>query len=186
MSLLRLKKSLMKKIKLCLTAFIFLSYPFIVFVFLQKQFSLRLLSFFLIGMAFFNFAQNKQKNIFFLVCLLSCLLFCINNALFLKIYPVLMNAMIGLGFALSLRTTPLITVFAQKMHYNMTDEVINYTRKATVAWAIFMFFNMLCSLITVFMSDFVWTIYNGLISYLLIGLMFMGEFIVRQRRQNVS
>jgi uncharacterized membrane protein len=29
------------------------------------------------------------------------------------------------------------------------------------------------------MSDFVWTLYNGLISYVLIGLLFFGEMGVR-------
>ena len=29
-----------------------------------------------------------------------------------------------------------------------------------------------------------WTLYNGLISYILIGILFLGEFIVRIKKQS--
>ncbi len=188
MSLLQLKKSLMKRIKpfYILVGIILLSYPFIVFIALQQHISLRLMAFFLLGMALLNFVQTKQKLILLLICILSCLLFCFNNALFLKLYPVLMNALVGFSFAFSLYKTPLITVFAQKIGHTLSPKAIEYTRKATIAWTFFIFFNMFLSLTTVFMSDFVWSLYNGFISYLLIGMMFMGEYIVRKRRQHVN
>ena len=176
----------MKKIKHILIGILFLAYPFIVFVALQEHFSLRLMALFLLGIAILNFTQTKQKIFLLLISVLALLLFCFNNALFLKLYPILMNALIGLGFAFSLYKTPLITVFAQKMGYKLTQETLIYTRKATIAWTIFMFFNMICSLITIFFSDFVWSFYNGFISYLLIGLMFMGEYIIRQRSKNAN
>lgn len=186
MSLWRLKKSLMKKFRSLLTAIVFFSYPFVVFVALQKQISLHLMAFFLLGIALLNFAQTKQKIVLIMICFLSAFLFYFNNALFLKLYPVLMNTLIGIGFAFSLYKTPLVTIFAKKMGYELSPEVIIYTRKATIAWTVFMFLNMFCSLITVFLSDFIWILYNGFISYVLIGLMFTGEYIIRQRRQNAS
>ena len=37
------------------------------------------------------------------------------------------------------------------------------------------------SCITVFLSTEIWALFNGLISYILIGLMFVAEFIVRRK-----
>ena len=186
MSLSRLKKLSMKKINILKLSkiLILLTYPVIVFIALRHQFSLRLLSFFLVAMAFIVFSKTRQKICFIGVVCLACLLLCFNNALFLKLYPVLMNILVFFGFALSLKKTPLLTLFAQKMGYNLTPSVIQYTRKATIAWMIFMLCNTFISLLTVFLSDAIWCLYNGLISYILIGLMFICEYVFRKRSQN--
>lgn len=92
-----------------------------------------------------------------------------------------MNAGVCSVFALSLRKTPLITQFAQKINKNnLDDKELNYTRRATIAWAIFMFFNTIASLITVFLSNETWVLYNGFVSYILIGIMMGAEYLIRK------
>ena len=109
-----------------------------------------------------------------------------NQEIFLKLYPVLMNASVCAIFALSLRKTPLITQFAQKMRKEPLDEkTLTYTKDATMAWAIFMLINTILSLITVFLSNEIWVLFNGLISYVLIAIMMGVEFIVRKKVMNV-
>lgn len=111
-------------------------------------------------------------------------LFFTEESVFLKLYPVLMNAAVAGIFAASLAGTPLIAVFAKKMGYELNDAAErNYARKATLAWAVFMTANALVSLATVFLPLSVWTVYNGGISYVLIGLMMCGEYVVRRKVQ---
>lgn len=92
-----------------------------------------------------------------------------------------MNFLVCIGFLMSLKDTPLITAFARKAGHVLTPSVLDYTRRATWAWGIFMAFNTLISLITVFLPLSVWTFYNGFVSYILIGTMFAGEYFVRKR-----
>lgn len=112
---------------------------------------------------------------------LAAALFFTDEAVLLRLYPVLMNAAVASVFAVSLFRKPLIEIFAEKMGHELDDAARAYTRKATLAWAIFMAANTLVSLISVFLPLSVWTIYNGAISYALIGLMAAAEFLVRRR-----
>ena len=108
-----------------------------------------------------------------------------NNDIFLKLYPVLMNLGVCVMFALSLSGTPLIEKFAEKMGYHLGAEQKEYTKRVTCAWAIFMFCMTIISLITVFLSNEVWVVFNGLISYILISIMMGIEFMVRKKVINV-
>lgn len=67
------------------------------------------------------------------------------------------------------------------MEPDIKPKVLEYTRKLTYVWAVFTFLNWLVSVATVFMSEAVWALYNGFISYLLIGMFFAVEYIVRIR-----
>ena len=69
---------------------------------------------------------------------------------------------------------------------NLDKNQLTYTRKATVVWAIFMFFNTVISLITVFLSTKIWVLYNGFISYILIGIMMTTEYIIRKGKEKCS
>ena len=65
------------------------------------------------------------------------------------------------------------------MEPDADENVMKYTRKLTYIWSAFMLINFLFSLATVFMSKEVWTIYNGFISYTLVGIFFGVEYIIR-------
>ena len=164
-----------------LSVIILVLYPFLIFLALQHDFSLNILAFLMIIAFATSFLRSRKKLILVIgLCLIVALLLT-NNILFLKCYPVCMNLFICLTFAFSLQDKPLITAFAEKMEKHITNEIKNYTRKATYAWTIFMACNTIISIITLFLPTFYWTIYNGCLSYILIGLMFIGEYIVRRR-----
>jgi uncharacterized membrane protein len=106
-----------------------------------------------------------------------------NDALPLKLYPVLVNAvMLGL-FGLSLRHPPTaIERFARLQDPDLPPEAIPYTRKVTVVWCAFFVINGLIAAGTaLWASDRLWALYNGLIAYLLMGALFAGEWLVRPR-----
>ena len=175
-----MKKSLIKIIKFIGVGIVIL-YPFAVFFALKKRIALRFFALLLLVLAGISFVRNK--NIWFFICvlLLGLGLAVYNNDIFLKLYPVLMNISMCLMFALSLRTKPLMEKFAAKMGYVLNEKQKEYAKFMTCVWAIFMFCIAVISFGTVFLSDSIWVLFNGLISYVLIGMMMLIEFVVRKK-----
>jgi uncharacterized membrane protein len=106
-----------------------------------------------------------------------------NDGLPLKLYPVLVNAALLAVFALSLRHPPtVIERLARLQQPDLPPEAIPYVAKVTRAWCLFFIANGGIALWTaVAASDATWALYNGLIAYLLIGAMFLGERLLRPR-----
>lgn len=107
-----------------------------------------------------------------------------NDGLPLKLYPVLVNAAFLVVFATSLRRPPtVIERLARLQHPDLPPEAIPYLRKVTGAWCVFFVLNGGIALYTALRaSDAAWALYNGLIAYLLIAAMFLGErFLFRPR-----
>jgi uncharacterized membrane protein len=106
-----------------------------------------------------------------------------NDGLPLKLYPVLVNVALLCVFALSLRHPPtVIERLARMQHPDLPPEAIAYVTKVTRAWCLFFVANGGIALWTALAtSDATWALYNGLIAYLLIGAMFLGERLLRPR-----
>ncbi|HEV2613448.1 MAG TPA: hypothetical protein VGV92_01935 [Gammaproteobacteria bacterium] len=99
----------------------------------------------------------------------------------LKFYPVLINIFMLVLFAQSLMFPPtIIERIARKTEKTFPPEAVLYTRRVTQVWCVFFIINGTISLITIFWaSPKVWSLYNGVISYLLMGLLFGSEYLVR-------
>ena len=108
----------------------------------------------------------------------------LNDSIWFKFYPVAMNVlMLGL-FASSLWSKQTIVErFARLKESHLSDKAINYTRAVTKVWCIFFVLNGSISLITCFMSLKNWTLYNGFISYILMGTLMAIEFAFRTRQK---
>ena len=156
-----------------------IAYPIAVFIALQHNFSVRMLGLVLICVILVTLVQHKNIWLGILGLALAALTMISDKEIFLKLYPVFMNAAVCAMFTISLRNVPLVQRFAEKMGYEMTAASRGSAYNVTLAWAIFMCINTLISFGTVFMSDWIWTLYNGLISYCLIGLMIVIEYFVR-------
>ncbi|QWD07916.1 DNA gyrase subunit B [Polynucleobacter paneuropaeus] len=102
---------------------------------------------------------------------------------FVYFYPVMVNAVLLSVFVSSLyRPQTIVEKIARLRDPRFSDLEIPYARKVTIAWALFFVINGCVALITVLIEDkFYWSIYNGAISYLLMGLMFAGELYCRKR-----
>lgn len=106
-----------------------------------------------------------------------------NDALPLKLYPVLVNAVLLVVFGLSLRHPPsIIERLARLREPDLPPHAIAYTRQVTRVWCLFFVINGSIALATaLYASNAGWALYNGLVSYVLMGLLFAGEWLVRQR-----
>ncbi|MGH8402536.1 MAG: hypothetical protein ACRESO_03895 [Gammaproteobacteria bacterium] len=100
-----------------------------------------------------------------------------------RLYPAAIDAVFFLVFFLSLFTRrPLVERFARAIAGDLDPVRIRYTRRVTQVWSGVLLLNTLIALYTAwFASMAVWTLYNGLLSYLLIGAVFVVEYLVRRR-----
>ena len=183
-------------------------YPILVFTLLVVfKLPLKLLSLCVIALAAALFvsvsAKNKEKNLewkplatsilFFLAGLLC---FMTDEAIFLKFYPVAINLIFLVFFGSTLFRGPnMIFRFATLADRSIKGspkekKVENYCRKVTLVWCLFFILNGTAAALTVFAdkifgitpedADKVWSLYNGGISYILMGFLFAAEFIVRK------
>ena len=104
----------------------------------------------------------------------------------LKLYPLLVNAVLLTVFAGSLWRPPTIVErIARLREPQLPPHAVAYTHKVTLAWCAFFLVNGLVSAATaVWGTDQVWLLYNGLLAYLLIGAFFGLEWMLRQRMRN--
>ncbi|UVE18285.1 hypothetical protein NVV93_02475 [Pseudomonas sp. LS44] len=113
-----------------------------------------------------------------------CLLLGIaGEPLLLRWYPVLMSTLLLALFGLSLAFgPPLVERLARLREPELPAVAVRYTRQVTKVWACFFLANgLIAAALTLWAPLSWWTLYNGLIAYLLMGLLFAGEWLVRQR-----
>lgn len=108
-----------------------------------------------------------------------------NDMITLRFYPVVMNVAMLMLFAWSLLHPPTIVErLARLRHPELPSSGIAYTRRVTQVWCGFFMLNGSIALATALWSSFeLWSLYNGLIAYLLMGALFSGEYLVRLRTQ---
>ena len=80
------------------------------------------------------------------------------------------------------RGMPIIERLARLKEPDLPAAGVRYTRKVTRVWCGFFVFNASVAAATALYADLAtWTLYNGLVSYVLMGLLFCGEWLVRRR-----
>lgn len=124
----------------------------------------------------------KLKFIFpFIITLLVILLFHFTQLYFVKFYPVLANLTAFLVFFISsFAKETVIQKFAKQLEGGVLDDFTRtYTRNLTYVWCAVTFLNLVISIITVFLPEKWWALYNGCISYFAIGMVFVVEYIIR-------
>ncbi|WP_156550024.1 hypothetical protein [Gallibacterium salpingitidis] len=97
-----------------------------------------------------------------------------------------MNILLFSLFTFSLRQKmSIIEHFARLQMPDLPDTAVRYTRNVTKVWSLFFFLNGSIALYTVYSDDLIlWTLYNGLISYVLMGILFTGEYLFRRYKQS--
>lgn len=123
----------------------------------------------------------------YLATALVCIsLFCLGAYLdedlrLLKLYPMLVNAGAALYGMYTLFYPPsAIERLTRMLGTPVEGPAVAYTRVLTLVWVVFFVGNGIMAAYTALAaSTAIWTIYNGLISYLLIGLLFAVEYPVR-------
>jgi uncharacterized membrane protein len=106
-----------------------------------------------------------------------------NGMLPLKLYPVLVNVVMLAGFGYSL-TTPMSAIerMARLRGEDFAPPAQAYMRRVTQVWCGFFVLNGSVALaLALWASAGLWSLYTGVISYGLIGVLFAVEYMVRLR-----
>lgn len=100
-------------------------------------------------------------------------------------YPVLVSLSVAGVFALSLRYPPTVVErIARLSEPDLSFEGVAYTRHVTEVWVVFLLLNASISAATALWGSLAqWTLWNGLLSYLCMGTLFVGEWLVRRWRR---
>jgi uncharacterized membrane protein len=184
----------MTKIKYLLyiaLSILLISYPFLVYFGLQylEPRYVGLLVLVLLVLRFLTVhKQITWKNLKPLIVItvasstLCLMIMVLNQTTLLRFYPVLINLVLLLIFVSTLIKPPsMIERFARLTNPDLPEQAISYTRIVTLIWCSFLAFNAtVAAIISVYATLEIWTLYNGLIAYLLMGLIFIIEYVVRQ------
>ena len=174
-------------------------YPFLVFCSLVIiQLPVRYLSVFFIILALSYIIINRhsfkgrQTVIFFItpviLCTIGTICLLTTSQVILKLYPALAN-LAYLTFTLSSLIIPppiafyFIDIFDKKIKTVIPEKRFNrYCRNATITWCVYFIIDGSISVFSVFwLSDLDWGIYNGGITYVLMGLIFVAEFVILKK-----
>jgi len=98
-----------------------------------------------------------------------------------RLYPVAVSAALLAAFGATLLRPPsMVERIARAGGGELDAAAVRYTRTLTAVWCGFFFLNGCVALGTALLgSREAWTLYNGLVSYLLVGALLAGERIVR-------
>ncbi len=181
----------MKKFLAVIIALLIVCYPFIVY-FGLGHFSVRyiaagiafifLLRLVLLKSASSVFSKSFLASVALVGIGISVIGVISNQAIIIKLYPFVMSFFLFCLFSYSLFYPPtIIERLARLTHQDLPKKAIEYVNKVTVVWCIFFTINGAIALWTaLFASMKVWTFYNGFLSYILIGIIFVTEFIIRK------
>jgi uncharacterized membrane protein len=99
-----------------------------------------------------------------------------------RAYPVAINLAMAAVFAASLRYPPTVVErIARLSEPDLPPEGVVYTRQVTGVWVGFLLVNAAISLWTAIWGSLdQWALWNGLLSYLAMGALFAGEYLVRR------
>lgn len=165
-----------------------LLYPLLVYQFASLDRPLLLATTLALLLSLRLFAMGTLTKPRLLLALLVVLSFCTlaqfdTQLRVLRLYPVLIS-LGGAGFCLySLKHPPsAIERFARRMGMEVPDAAISYLRGVTTVWLAFFCLNAAVAAYTAVAANIShWALYNGLISYLIIGLLLVGEWLYRRR-----
>ncbi|SIQ36995.1 Uncharacterized membrane protein [Aeromonas sp. RU39B] len=100
----------------------------------------------------------------------------------LLFYPLVVNLTLLAVFGWSLRQPmTLVERLARLTTPDLPPRGVRYTRRVTQVWCLFFIINAALATLTILHGDLaLWSLYNGLISYVLIGVLMGGEWLVRR------
>ena len=163
-----------------------IAYPFIIYWGLQHYQAVRMLPLLLILLVLrWMVGSRTSERIVLIVILLTVITIASiwGYQPGLKFYPAMVNFGFLVLFAGSLLSpTSFVERLARIRQPNLSPAGVAYTQKVTWMWSIFFLINgSIAAFTALWASNEVWTLYNGFIAYLLVGILFGGEWIVRQR-----
>lgn len=169
------------------TAAVTAAYPVLVYFALRKGVDARWLALGLLALLGLRWGRPLLKKIPLPLALAAGLaalaLAWFRGAASVLYYPVAVNLALLCIFGASLRFPPsVIERLARLRHPDLDAHGVAYTRKVTQVWCAFFLGNAAAAAATARSGNAeLWMFYNGFLAYLLMGMLFLGEMLVRRR-----
>ncbi|AIR04306.1 MULTISPECIES: hypothetical protein [Cedecea] len=174
-----------------LTGLLLLAWPGIIWLGLAHN-SLHWLLPLMALLLFFRFRQTRRQagplRIVTQVVAVAGIILCAASYLLkthqlLLFYPVVVNSVMLAVFGGSLWSSmPIVERLARLREPDLPEPAVRYTRRVTQIWCLFFVANGSIALFTALYGDMtLWTAWNGMIAYLLMGTLMAGEWLVRRR-----
>ena len=170
-----------------LTAVLLAAYPVLVYLGLRKGVPPRWIALGLIAVLGLRWGRTLLRKVpaYALIGLLAAFaaLAWIWGEASVLYYPVAVNLTLLSMFGLSLWFPPtVIERLARLRHPDIDERGVLYTRRVTQVWCAFFILNAAAAAATALSGNAaLWAFYNGFLVYLLMGLLFAGEWLVRRR-----
>jgi uncharacterized membrane protein len=189
----RSNSSFMPRLLSALLVLLTLSYPFLVYFGWQRVPPRLLLgasillfaSRFVLSLSWASREQWKGAALpWILPVIFLVIAFVVGRRAFYFYWPSVISASLLFTFARTLwRPPPLVERFARLQKPVLSAEEVAYCRKVTQLWCLFFFANGSVSLeLALGGALYTWALYNGFISYFLIGAFFSAEYLYRHWR----
>ncbi len=116
------------------------------------------------------------------IIILAILSALFDTPVFILHLPVFISCFLLVTFCWSLRHPPcMIERYAMLFKQEFSEEEQSYLKKTTCLWMVFFIVNASITEVIILMGKLDWwALYAGLISYLIMGCLFAGEYIVRR------
>lgn len=189
----------MKALRITINVLLFIAsvaYPFIVYFSIEDNQSLLipivLMTILLVKLVMGGREYLRMNFMLFFFGLVMSIMYVVRQEeVYMLLYPTIVNLALLVLFGQSLvgERKPIVEYMASftTPKEKQTDFFKKYCRRVTMTWCIFFIINGSFAFYTAeFCSREVWTMYNGFIAYLLIGLLFVIEYVIRiacQRRE---
>lgn len=142
------------------------------------------------GLAFLWFCQGKQAVGFqrffaFLMATMLCLVGVTRGLDWMYWYPVAINVFMLTIFGSSLWTKQtIIEKFARLQDPNLPAEATAYTRKVTQVWCAVFMLNIMVTVSLIYLNRLdAWAIYTGVIAYVIMAIVMVGEWLIRPKHK---
>ncbi|WP_341894764.1 hypothetical protein [Ferrovibrio terrae] len=125
---------------------------------------------------------REWRPVLLIALVLLPLLAMLDAELASRFYPVLLSLTFAAVFTVSLWRPPsLIERLARLRHGALPPEGQVYCRRLTMIWAAWLIANAaIAAVLAIMGADEYWALWTGLISYVVMGALFAGDYILRQ------
>lgn len=164
-----------------LLAALTLSYPVLVYFLLQHH-GARALVLPLAVLALARWVLKREWIWGVAVLLLALATLLTNHSLPVKLYPAIVSLSFLAVFGYSLVKPPsFVERIARLREPDLPPQAVRYTWRVTFTWCVYFVLNAaVASGLALWGTDRAWALYSGGLAYVAAGLLFAGEFLVRQ------
>lgn len=159
-----------------------MAYPFAVYFGLGRFSPRIMLTGLLALLGIQTFRARKATRLTYLVGIVGVVIIATHSPVIgLRAYPVLISLTLAGVFGYSLIRPPsVIEQIVRVQRPYMPAQIVAYLRNVTIVWTTFFILNAAVSAATAVSGNMRWwALYNGFVSYLIIGALLVGEFVTR-------